>query len=814
MNYPKDFEYKVGFDQVRAILDSFCLSSLGKKKIAAIQMSLDFSVINEYLSQTEEFRQILIMGESFPASNYFDLDEVFEKVKFEGSFFETEEMRDLMLSLETILKIKKFLLQKLNSETYKYNELSKLAEQIDIPQEIITYIQKLIDHQGNIKSSASVDLANIRKKRSALESKAGNRINQILQQAKSEKWLESNVELSLSNGRLVIPVPAAYKRRVKGYIHDQSATGQTIYLEPEEVFEINNEIRELDFEEQQEIIRILKVFTDFFRPHLPAVKSAYNFLGIIDSIRAKAKFAMEINAMMPKLLDKPYMNWVNATHPLLFLSFKSQKKKVEPLSVFLNENQRILIISGPNAGGKSVALKTCGLLQYMVQCGLLVPMESYSEVGIFENLFIDIGDEQSIENDLSTYSSHLLNMKNFCENIDKKSLFLIDEFGAGTEPKIGGSIAEAILNDLNAKKAFGVITTHYANLKLMASKNEEIVNASMLFDTKNIRPLYRLKIGNPGSSFAFEIARTIGLPDNILKTAGEIAGTTEVDFDKQLQDMDLKKLELEDKEKQLKAADDFLSEMIDKYENLYKDVEQRKQEIINEARKEAKSILAKSNSIIEKAVKEIKESHADKAKTLQTRQEIKEFVEKLQDEIINTDEASSDRKKKKDRKKGIVKTEPELDNTPISVSNTVRMKGLHTTGEVISLEGKDAVVSFGNMKMKVPLAKLEKIKVDKKSSSQSKVKLSFDINEKAADFSPHIDVRGARAEDGLRKVRRFIDDAVLLSARNLKIVHGKGDGILREAIRDMLRTIPEVKKFKDDHPDRGGAGTTIVELNI
>ncbi len=792
------------------MLDSYCLGTLGKKKVADIGFLTDIDLIEKLLTQTDEFRQIILLNEFFPASNYFDLENVLEKVKLQGTYFELEEVKDLWLSLDTIKKIIVFLLKRKTEETYKYPELSKLAEKEDVPQEILDYFPCIIDNHGNIKDNASAELAQIRSRKASLAHKAGKRLNQLLQQAKSDKWLDQDVELSIRNGRLVIPIPAAYKRRLKGYIHDQSATGQTLYLEPEEIFEINNEIKELDFEEQQEIIRILKLFTDFFRPYLPVIKSAYNFLGIIDCLRAKAKLAIDLNAQKPVVVGKTILNWINAIHPLLFLSFKNQKKKVEPLNLELNHEQRILIISGPNAGGKSVALKTCGLLQYMVQCGMLVPMENYSEIGIFEKIFIDIGDEQSIENDLSTYSSHLLNMKNFCENIDSKSLFLIDEFGAGTEPKIGGAIAESILYELNEKKAFGVITTHYANLKLMASRYDGLVNGSMLFDTKNIRPLYRLKMGNPGSSFAFEIAKTIGLPELILKRAELFAGSGEVDFDRQLQDMDLKKLELEDKEKQLKTADDFLSDMIDKYEKLNSDLERRKSEIIIEARQEAKKIVAESNKIIERTIKEIKEHKANKETTSQLRQEIKDFSEKLTtDDDISAEKKLGKNKKWKDKSNA---ESFEIEFAPIIVNDTVRMKGLTTQGTVLSIDGKEAVVSFGNMKMKVLLEKLEKLKANK--NIQAKVKTTFDINEKAVEFNPQIDIRGKRAEDALRKVRHFIDNAILLSARNLKIIHGKGDGILREAIRDMLSTIPEVGKYRDDHPDRGGAGTTIVDLNI
>jgi DNA mismatch repair protein MutS2 len=530
-------------------------------------------------------------------------------------------------------------------------------------------------------------------------------------------------------------------------------------------------------------------------------------LGIMDAIRAKALVAIDLLAQKPRLEGKPGMRWIKAMHPLLYLSHKAQGKHVEPLDISLDDDTHILVISGPNAGGKSVCLKTCGLLQYMIQCGLLVPMADYSEAGVFEQLFIDIGDQQSLENDLSTYSSHLLNMKHFMEQCNGQTLFLIDEFGAGTEPRIGGALAEAILEKLNRKGSYGVVTTHYANLKLMAGKHPGIGNGSMLFDTQNMRPLFKLKTGNPGSSFAFEIAHNIGLPEDILAKAAEYAGTQELDFDRQLQDLDLKKTELEDKEKQLRSADHFLSEMIDKYEKLSGDLESRKSDIMTQARLEAKRVLAEANRMVENTIRKIKEAQAGKEETRQARQELEAFTKQQEEKL--RDQKPPERKEKKPR------PVPEKDDTPIAIGDAVRIAGQQSIGEVIEISGKEAVVSFGSIKLRSRLSVLEKIKKSslmKPEDRKVRVKVSFDINEKAAEFYPQLDIKGLRVEEALRKLRHYLDDAVLLGVKQVKILHGKGDGILREAVRDLLQGVPEVNRYRDEHPDRGGAGATIVDF--
>lgn len=814
MIYPKNFEEKTGFDQIRQMLTQSCISSLGKGHVEEIVFCTQYAQVALMLDQTAEFREILLLGEAFPTANYYNPFEVFDRIRLQGTFIEPEELLELSASLETISLVIRFLKSPKTHETLKYPVLSRLTESIDPDPQILKQIHLILDEKGQIRNSASAKLSEIRQEKSKLENQALRRINQLLAHARQEGWIEPKTELALRNGRQVIPMPASYKRKIKGFVHDQSLTGQTVFLEPEEVFEINNEIRQLEMDERQEIIRILKVFTDFLRPHIPDLREAYLFLGQVDFIRAKASLAIKMDAQRPHLEDKPLMNWVKAKHPLLWLSHKAQNKHVEPLTLELDTRHRIMVISGPNAGGKSVCLKSAGLLQYMLQCGLLAPMEDYSVAGIFQKLFIDIGDEQSLENDLSTYSSHLLNMKFFLQQADAHSLFLIDEFGAGTEPKLGGAIAEAILTELEKRKALGVITTHYANLKILAGKHPSIINGSMLFDTQHMKPLYRLKPGNPGSSFAFEIAQTIGLPSHILKNAEMLAGSEHIDFDRQLQDLELKKMELEEKEKQLRKGDEFLSEIIDKYQKLSEDLENRKKEIILEARSEAKKLLQDSNRMVERTIREIKESNADKEKTKVLRQQLEEFTQEQFDPEEEMPAGSKLSKKEKKEKNRTNQPELEVDPSPIEKGDSVRIIGQQNIGEVMEIGGKEAMVAFGSIMMKTPIKRLEKLskRSIRKIEKNVSVKYGFDINEKAAEFNPNLDIRGKRALDALVEVRRYVDDAILLGAKNIKILHGTGDGILREAIRDYLFGLSEVKRCRDEHPDRGGAGCTLVEF--
>lgn len=769
--------------------------------------SNSFADLSTHLGQTEEFRQIILQGISFPASNYFDPGEIFRHLKLQETFVEAETLMDIRLSLETILLILNFLGKRDDEGRHEYPSLALLINGLHIEPGIPAKIAAIIDDKAMVRSNASADLGTIRQKKHKSEILAGKRIRQLLSEGKNQGWIPHDTELSLRNGRQVIPVSAAYKRKIRGFIHDQSATGQTVFLEPEEVFELNNQIRELEFEERQEIVRILKAFADYLRPMLPDLDRCYHMLGQVDAIRAKARLAIDMDALKPVLVEKPVINWVNARHPLLYLAFKQQNKLVEPFTAALDHETRILVISGPNAGGKSVCLKAFGLLQYMIQCGMLVPMADYSEAGIFDQLFIDIGDEQSLENDLSTYSSHLVNMKYFSANSNPRTLFLIDEFGTGTEPRMGGAIAEAVLESLARTNALGVVTTHYANLKVMAGKHEGMVNASMLFDTRNMKPLYRLKTGNPGSSFAFEIARTIGLPEGVLKKAEALAGEQNLDFDRQLQDLEVKKIELDQKEKELKAADTFLSDLIDKYQGLYDQVEGRKADILINARKEAKKILEGSNRMIENTIREIREHQAKQSQTRALREKLGSYIQE-QDNQLQSLERS--------RSQPVTGTPVKMAGGPVKQGDMVRIAGQKSIGEVLEITGNQAIVSYGVIKLKAAVSKLEKL--DKASIPEkkqySKIKMTFDINEKAAHFNPAIDLRGFRAEEALTKLRSYMDDAILLNVKQVKILHGKGDGVLRSVIREFLQTIREVHRFRDEHPDRGGAGATIADFRL
>ncbi len=809
--YPAGFEEKTGFDQLREMLLGYCYGTLGEKVVAKIGFSTDKTHINKQLNETEEFRQILLSGESFPGSNYFDPTEVFSHLKLPETFVEPETLLELKLSLETILQVIRFLSVTTTDAKLKHPWLATHIHDLAVDDALPRRINALIDEQGVVRSNASPALLDIRQQQQDLAGKANRRIYKYLSEGKAGGWIQQDVELALRNGRQVIPVPVAYKRKIRGFVHDHSATGQTAFLEPEEVFELNNRIKELEAEERREIIRILRAFADELRPELPDLQKAYDMLGIMDAIRAKAKLALEMDAMKPQLTDEPVISWVNAKHPLLWLSYKKQNKHVEPLTLELNKENRILVISGPNAGGKSVCLITCGLVQYMLQCGLLAPMDSHSQAGIFHRLFIDIGDEQSLENDLSTYSSHLLNMKYLLERCDEKTLFLIDEFGAGTEPRIGGAIAESILDQLYEQQALGVITTHYANLKLKAGRHPGMVNGSMLFDSKQMKPLFKLKTGIPGSSFAFEIARSIGLPEQLLKKAGKLTGDQDLDFDIQLQDLEVKKAELEEKEKQLKHADTFLAEVVDKYEYLHKDVETRKNEILNQARREAKDILSNANKTIENTIREIKESQADKEKTREARQKLEQYTENQKQALKDTPAPSS--KKKKEKKKKPVQQE-EVDPTPIKPGDTVKIKGQNTPGEVAELSDDKALVVFDSMKLRIKISELVKLKkTQQKNKAGKSGGMSFDINTRAASFKPDIDLRSTHVDEALQKLQNHIDDAYLLGVPQIRILHGKGDGILRPAIRDFLRSIPHIGRYRDEHPDRGGAGVTIVDFS-
>jgi len=803
--FPANFEQKIGFDSIRSMVKESCLSESGKSYVDQVALSHDMKSISLALNQTEEFRQILLFEPHFPSQDYIDLSSELKRILTKGSYLEADMLPDLKLSLSTITGIITFAR---GGGDRAYPLLQELASEVHIESSITISINRIVSEKGTICDDASKELHDIRKAIIAKQNSVESRISKSLASAKREGWAQSSAEIVVRNGRLVFPLPAMNKRKIKGFIHDESATGQTVYIEPIEIFDINNEIRELEYAEKREIIRILISFTNFIRPFVPDLLKACQFLGKVDFIRAKAKFALKTGGVLPLLVEKPMINWMDARHPLLFLALKTQHKVIEPLNIVLTNAERILIISGPNAGGKSVCLKTAGLLQYMAQCGLLIPLRETSEVGIFKDIFIDIGDEQSLENDLSTYSSHLLNLKFMLENAGEESLFLIDEFGAGTEPQAGGAIAETILMKLNSRHAFGVVTTHYANLKLLAGKENGIANGAMLFDTKKMQPLFKLVIGKPGSSFAFEIARNIGLPDEIIQQASEKTGKSQLDFDRQLEELEIEKLELTKKEKQLKAADETLSELIDKYQDLSTQLNEKKKQFIADARDEARRIVEKSNALIEKTIKEIKQSQAAKNTTRQLREEVKQHAEDLAKPVVPliTEQKTTRH------------SQADLIEIPPFPGNRVTIGEASAVGKLIRIDHGEALVQFDAATVRVGVDKLRKagksaLKSDKDSIRQyAHNNIINDMNARMENFRLTLDVRGKRAEEALTLVQRYTDEAILLNMSEVNILHGKGNGVLRDLIRQFLQGVNEVRSIADEEPERGGNGITVVRF--
>jgi len=808
--YPGNFEQKTGFDSIRQMIVNACLSTLGKYFAKKMHFSSQIEIIGKLLDQTEEFRQLYLFDDPFPSQDYFDLTSEFDRLKAEGTYIPPEQLLELKLSLRTLLDV----IYYLTKRNKKYPALLALTVNIYSEDIILRDIELIINEKGEIHNHASPELSKIRKDIQSKVASVERKVYQSLSLGKKEGWLVQDAEITIRNGRLVIPVPASYKRKIKGYIHDESATGQTVFIEPSEAFETNNAIRELEIAERHEIIRILTLFTDTLRPQLSELIQAYRFLGLVDFIRAKALVSVQLNAIRPDIHNKPLIQWKQAVHPLLFLSHQLQNKKVVPLDISLDDNERILVISGPNAGGKSVCLKTAGLLQYMLQCGLLIPVKEASEAGIFHTLFIDIGDEQSLENDLSTYSSHLLNLKNILKNADKNTLFLIDEFGTGTDPHLGGAIAEAVLEELSRKNSMGIVTTHYSNLKLLAEKTAGIINGAMLFDNSKMQPLYLLKIGKPGSSFAFEIARNIGFPEKILQNAAEKTGTSQLDYEQCLTELETEKLALEKEFQQLRAADTLLSELIAKYKKLYNDLDAKKKEIISSARFEAKNLLTDASSLIEKTIKEIRENQAEKSATKAGRQEIKALTEKLQEATPQIENTSHDNPESISLQNETESPKSDIE-TPLRKGDKVCIIGQDFTGEILEIDDEEALVAFENFKIKTLRQHIERASEEPKEKRKTGSRYSGiinDINAKTTEFSLRLDVRGQRAEAALNTVQKYIDEAILLGVFEVNILHGKGNGILRHLIREYLSTVREIKQFYDERIEFGGHGITIVKF--
>ena len=831
MIYPKNYEQKIGFDSIRQLLKEKCLSTLGEQRVEEMSFSNQYETILSRLNETSEFIRIIQEEDNFPNQFFFDIRPSLQRIKVEGMYLDENELFDLKRSLETIRDIIRFLTkEESEEENLPYPALRQLAGDVMVFPQLIDKINNLIDKFGRIKDNASTTLLQIRRELSRTSNSISHTLNSILRGAQSEGFVDKDVTPTMRDGRLVIPVAPALKRRIKGIVHDESASGKTIFIEPEEVVEANNRIRELEGEEKREIIRILTAFSDEIRPYIPDMLQSYEFLAEIDFIQAKAQFALRTNSIQPALENKLVIDWGHAVHPLLQISLAKHGKKVVPLDIELNKQQRILLISGPNAGGKSVCLKTVGLLQYMLQCGMLIPVSESSHAGIFNSIFIDIGDEQSIEDELSTYSSHLTNMKMMLKYCNSHSLILIDEFGGGTEPQIGGAIAEALLKRFNERKTYGVITTHYQNLKHFAEDHEGIVNGAMLYDRHLMQALFQLQIGNPGSSFAVEIARKIGLPEDVIADASELVGSEYISADKYLQDIVRDKRYWENKRQNIRQREKHMEDLIAKYETAVQDLEKGRKEILSKAKEEAEELLRESNARIESTIRSIKEAQADKERTKQARSQLEEMKNKLKeeeettldDEITRKMEQLRERQKRKKDKKAQKKKEAPVQQPvkedPLAVGDAVRIKGQNSIGKIVELNDKNAVVIFGMLKTNVKTDKLERSN-KAPETSQAMAKSTFvstqtqdQVYQKKLNFKQDIDVRGMRGDEALQAVTYFIDDAILLGVRRVRILHGTGSGILRTLIRDYLSTVSGVAHYQDEHVQFGGAGITVVDL--
>lgn len=846
MIYPQNFEQKIGFDQIRQLLKEKCLSTLGEERVTDMVFSDRFNEVEERLDQVTEFVRILQEEDNFPAQYFFDVRPSLKRIRVEGMYLDEQELFDLRRSLETIRDIVRFLQKSENEEeeetTSPYPCLKRLAGDITVFPQLIGKINGILSPYGKIKDNASAELARIRRELASTMGSISRSLNSILRNAQSEGVVDKDVTPTMRDGRLVIPVAPALKRKIKGIVHDESASGKTVFIEPAEVVEANNRIRELEGDERREIIRILMEFSNLLRPSIPDVLLSYEFLAEIDFIRAKALFSEQITGLKPAFENKQVIDWTMAVHPLLQLSLAKHGKKVIPLDIELDEKQRILIISGPNAGGKSVCLKTVGLLQYMLQCGLLIPMHERSHAGIFSNIFIDIGDEQSIEDDLSTYSSHLTNMKIMMKNCNERSLILIDEFGGGTEPQIGGAIAEAVLKRFNQKQTFGVITTHYQNLKHFAEDHGGVVNGAMLYDRHLMQALFQLQIGNPGSSFAVEIARKIGLPEDVISDASEIVGSEYINADKYLQDIVRDKRYWEGKRQTIRQREKHMEETIARYQTEIEELQKSRKEILQKAKEEAEQLMQEANARIENTIRTIKEAQAEKEKTRQIRQELNDFRESLDTLTAKEQEEKIARKieklKEKQNRKKEKKANKNQENTlsaqalaeqqakkeaerlaAIVPGSYVKIKGQTSVGEVLEINGKKAIVAFGSIKTTVKLDRLERTNAQPKQADVS-TKSTYissqtqdSMYEKKLNFKQDIDVRGMRGDEALQAVTYFIDDAILVGMSRVRILHGTGTGILRTLIRQYLQTVPGVSHFADEHIQFGGAGITVVDLS-
>ena len=847
MIYPENYESKIGFNEIKALLNGFCQSELGRERVEALQMMTEVGPIRQSLQESQELETILEEAVDLPEMAFYDLRSTIQRIRLEGAHIEEDDLGKLKKSLDTLHSWLKIIRIKAdNSEEYTYPALNQLSMGVFTFIAVAGAIEKTLDRYGKIKDEASPELARIRHELRASEGSVNRTLHGILRIVKDEGLVAQDVTPTFREGRLVIPVSPTLKKRLRGIVHDESATGKTVFIEPQEVVEANNRIRELEAEEKREIIQILKHITMLIRPNTKELIRAFSFLADLEFVRARVSLAKHIGGIYPNVFPYPIIDWTLAQHPLLKLSLEKQGKKVVPLEIKLDRKQHILIISGPNAGGKSVCLKTVGLIQYMLQCGLPVPVGENSKMGLFNKLAIDIGDEQSIEDDLSTYSSHLLNMKNMMKMGDSSTLLLIDEFGGGTEPTIGGAMAEAILMRYTQKGAFAVITTHYQNLKHFADAHDGVVNGAMLYDRHQMQALFQLQIGNPGSSFAIEIARKIGIPEEVITDATNLVGKDYVNADKYLLDIVRDKRYWEGKRQTIHSQEKQMEQTIQRYEREIEELKHKRKEIIQGARQQAEEIIQNSNAVVENTIREIREAQAEKERTREIRSELNEFREQLNqatrsehDELIERKMRQIQERKKRQEERRREKTEksaqeaqrPALgsllsalgaktqDSTGLAIGMPVKIIGTTAIGTVEKIDGKKITVQFGMVRSVMDAKKLTPAKPDKKEEKQSFQVTTFvsrDTQDKIRDthlnFHPEIDIRGMRGDEALDTITHYMDDAILVGASRIRILHGTGNGILRQLIRQYLNTVPQVKSARDEDVRFGGAGITVVEI--
>ncbi|MDR1864197.1 MAG: Smr/MutS family protein [Bacteroidales bacterium] len=824
MIYPDNFEEKINFPYIREWLREGCISPLGIRKVDELSFLASFDEIDLKTGQTEEFRQICLMEDGFPAQDFFDVTPMLGYIAVPGTFPNTEDVFALKKSLESIREVLTFF----RNRDEQYPLLCRLTCNVDFFPELIKDVDRILDHNGRIRDHASPALADIRREIAEKQTSVARAMQRIIKQAQADGLVEAGVTPAIREGRAVIPVNASFKRKISGIVHDESATGRTSYIEPTEVVAAGNAIRELSFAEQREIVRILTAFADRLRPNIDGLFLSFDFLADMDFIRAKALLALRQNAVKPVFRPQQSFDWKRVVHPVMYVNFKKEHREVTPLDIFLTPEHRILLISGPNAGGKSVCLKTVGLVQYMFQCGLLAPMSENSEMGFFDAICIDIGDEQSIDNDLSTYSSHLMNMKQFIRRANPRTMILIDEFGAGTDPVIGGAIAEAILANLNAKGVWGVVTTHYGNLKHYASSAEGMVNGAMLFDNRRMQPFFRMETGKTGSSFAFEIARKTGIPEDVLAEAADKAGRQHIDLEKHLHEIERDRRYWERKREDVRKHEKRLGELSAKQLSELEKTSQERKTIIDNARREAQELLSTVNKTIENTIRDIRESQAEKETTKTARRKLEQFKEQAQ-QFAGEEEERILRKIAKLKEREQRRAEREAEQ-PVSVSlparekpegenirkgDRVRIEGQDAVGEVMEIGRKNVTVAFGQLLSTLPANRLIKVSNAeyKKQAVRSTPAIQvYNAGERRLHFKSFIDVRGMRTEEAIPEVEDLVDEASMFNIGEVRILHGKGNGILRQMIREYLTNSPAVASFDDEDLQQGGSGVTVVRI--